>query len=127
MVPWLGLVVVVTNHVVTQIFQTAKPFVTNFARQNRIDRAFNYVCWRFIVSHGGDLIMRNDLLVMLSGLHMFGQQVQSSETLTTTHTFEDIPSLFVRSTNPNILTSNQFTRNGHLLPEDITLMSGRRG
>ena len=67
--------------------------------------------------------MRDDLLVMLSGLHVFCQQVQSPETFTTSHTFEDIPGLLVSPTNPNILTSNQFTGNGKLFFENISSWS----
>ena len=64
--------------------------------------------------------MRDHLLVVLSRLHVLGEQVQCSETLSTTHALENVSGLFISSTNPHILTSHQLPGDGKLLLEDVS-------
>ena len=71
--------------------------------------------------------MRDDLLVMLSGLHVFGQQVQSPETLAAAHTLENISGLLICPAYPDILAPHQLPGDGHLVPQHVPLWPGGRG
>ena len=66
-------VVIRLDHVVTQVLEAAEPFVTNFAGQNRIDMILIWLLLGVWIFPRRDLIMRYDLLVMLSFLHVFSQ------------------------------------------------------
>ena len=67
----------------------------------------------------GYLIMRDDLLVMLSFLHVFSQQLKTSKTLTAAHALENVFRLLISSSNPNILSSDELPWNRKLLLEDV--------
>ena len=121
-------IVIVSDHMITQVFETAETFVTNFAGEDRVDRAL--CCsgrWGIVVLPRGYLIMGNDFFVMLSCLHVFGQQIQGPKTLTTSHAFENVPGLLISTPDPNILATNKFPWNGHLLSQHISVMTTGRG
>ena len=87
------------DHVVTQLLQAAETFVADFAGEDRVDMVL--CTWlRFRVPPGGDLIVRDNLFVMLSLLHVLGQQLQTSVALTAAHALEDVSRLLIRPTDP---------------------------
>jgi hypothetical protein len=102
------------NHMVTQFLQSGVSFFANFAGEDRVDMAF-CTGLRFRELPSRDLVMRNDLFVMLCFLHVFGEEFETSKTLATSHTLEDVSRLLISSAYPNVLTSDKFSWKRKLL------------